>query len=132
MTFYANQTGEFAVSPPGPATFIDDRALHPGQTVSGSFRIANQTGVTKSILLSAEPSASDLNATLRLRLASGGETLREGPLDRLGTPGGKPLVVAPGESATVDLAAHLETADGDGAAAALVQVAIQFEAGSKR
>src|SRR5882724_4935191 len=55
--FYANQTGELAVSPPGPAKFIDDSALRPGQSVNGDFSVTNQTGIRESIGLVPLPSA---------------------------------------------------------------------------
>lgn len=125
---YANQTGELAASPAGPKAFIDDAAMHPGQSASGSFRIANQTGVTESIRLSALPSVPDLNDTLELGLRNAGRTLRTGTIGELAKPGGVALVLGPGESTTVDATAHLEPAAGTGAAAALVEVAIHFDA----
>jgi hypothetical protein len=124
---YANQTGELAISPPGPAKFIDDPRLRPGHSVGGDFRVSNQTGVREAIHLIALPSAHELDHTLELRLSSGGETLAEGPLGSFARPRGKPLTLGPGESATVHATARLSPAAGQDAAAALVDVAISFE-----
>jgi hypothetical protein len=127
--FYANQTGELAVSPPGPAKFIDDSALRPGQSVSGNFSVTNQTGVRESIQLIPLPSAHELDGSLRLRLSSGGVLLEEGSLGSLAHGGGKRLVLAPGRSAVVSTTASLPAGAGDNVAAALVDVAITFQLG---
>lgn len=127
--FYANQTGELAVSPPGPAKFIDASALRPGQSVSGDFSVANQTGIREAINLSPLPSAHDLDDALELRLSSGGRTLEEGTLGSLAHGGGRPLILEPGQSAVVTTTASLPRSAGDEAAAALVDVAINFDPG---
>ena len=128
--FYANQTGELAISPPGPAKFIDASALRPGQSVSGDFNITNQTGIREAITLVPLPSAHELDSSLRLRLSSRGETLEEGTLGSLGHGGGRPLIIAPGQSAAVNTIASLPPGAGDEVAAALVDVAINFQLGT--
>ncbi|MDX6607863.1 MAG: hypothetical protein QOD14_2403 [Solirubrobacterales bacterium] len=131
--FYANQTGELAVSPAGPAKFIDDPALRPGESTSGDFRVTNQTGVREAIHLVALPSAHDLDTNLELRLSSAGATLAEGTLRSFARAQGEPLVLAPGQSATVTATASLSRAAGQAAAAAaLVDVAITFDLGTAR
>jgi hypothetical protein len=130
--FYANQTGELAISPPGPAKFIDASELRPGQSVSGDFSVTNQTGIREAIHLVALPSAHELDASLHVQLSSGGITLEQGTLASLAGPGGRPLVLEPGESAVVTATASLPASAGDEVAAALVDVAISFELGGPR
>jgi hypothetical protein len=130
--FYANQTGELAITPAGPAKFIDDPALRPGQTVSGHFSVANQTGITESIHLIASPSAQGLDSGLEVRLSSGGKTLAAGTLGSLANGAGHPLVLAPGRSALVTATASLPSGAGNDVAAALVDVAIGFRLGGIR
>jgi hypothetical protein len=125
--FYANQTGELAISPPGPAEFIDATALRPGQSVSGDFRVTNQTGTREAIRLSALPSAHDLDDALEVRLTSGGTPLASGPLSSLARPSARPLLLGPGQSAVVSATAALALGPGDDVAAALVDVAITFQ-----
>jgi hypothetical protein len=133
VSVYANQTGELAVSPAGPARFVNDPLMRPGQSASGRFRVTNQTGVTESIRLAALPSAHDLDGSLDLRLASNGETLVDGSLASLAKPGGTPLVLWPGESRTVSVTVSLSPAASDEvAAAALVEIAVTFEPESVR
>lgn len=130
--FYANQTGELAVSPPGPAKFIDSAALRPGQSVSGDFSVTNQTGIRETISLVPLASAHELDSSLLVRLSSGGTTLEQGSLGSLGSAAGRPLVVEPGESAVVTATASLPAGAGDDVAAALVDVAITFQLGATR
>jgi hypothetical protein len=130
VSVYANQTGELAVSPPGPATFLDAPRLHPGQSANGSFRLTNQTGVDEAIALSAVPSSHRLDETLSLRLRSRGRTLANGTLSSLESIGGRLLVLRPGETAKVSGDVYLARDAGPDAAAALVQVAIHFELGA--
>jgi hypothetical protein len=129
---FANQSGELAVSPAGPAQFIDAPALRPGQAGKGSFRVTNQTGVREAIRLGAAPSAHALDRALELRLRSGGRTLAEGMLGSFPRPGARPLVLGPGESATVTASASLSPAARNRVAAALVNVAITFKLGAAR
>jgi hypothetical protein len=127
LGFYANQTGELAISPPGPAKFIDASELRPGKSVSGDFSITNQTGIREAITLVPLPSAHELDSSLQLRLASQGKTLEEGALGSLAHGGGRPLIIDPGKSATVTTTASLAAGAGDEVAAALVDVAINFQ-----
>jgi hypothetical protein len=127
--FYANQTGELAISPPGPAKFIDASSLRPGQSVSGDFSVTNQTGIREAITLVPLPSAHELDSSLQLRLSSHGETLEEGTLGSLAN-GGRPLIIDAGQSAVVTTTASLPASAGDEVAAALVDVAINFRLGA--
>jgi hypothetical protein len=129
--FYANQTGELAVSPAGPAKFIDERAMRPGQSVSGDFTVTNQTGIRESISLVPLASAHELDSSVRVRLDSRGATLEEGTLGSLAQ-GGRPLVLDPGGSAVVTATASLHSGAGSGVAAALVDVAVNFRLGDGR
>jgi len=130
VSVYANQTGELAVDPPGPATFIDAPRLHPGHSASGSFRLINQTGVTEHVRLAAIPSSHGLDDKLSLRLQGQGETLADGTLASLASGGERRLVLRPGETAKVGATVTLAPDAGPGAAAALVDVAIHFQLGT--
>jgi hypothetical protein len=129
---YANQTGELAVSPPGPAKFIDAPTLRPGQSVSGQFSVANQTGIGQRIALVPLPSGHELDDELELRLSSGGALLGSGTLGSLANGGNRPLVLAPGQSAVVEATASLPPDAGSDVAAALVDVSIDFRLGGAR
>jgi hypothetical protein len=120
----ANQTGELAVSPPGPAKAIDAPALRPGDSATGRFRIANQTGVRERIRLIPSPSEHSLDRALSLRLASRARTLGDGPLGSFAAR--RPLVLDPGQAAYVNAKVSLAPEAGSGVAAALVDVAIGF------
>jgi hypothetical protein len=128
--FYANQTGELAVSPAGPAKFIDAKALRPGQSASGDFQVTNQTGIREAISLSALPSAHQLDEALEVRMSRGGTTLAAGRLGSLAQASGTPLVLGPGQSAVVSTTVTLPPGPGDDIAAALVDVAITFQLGT--
>jgi hypothetical protein len=125
VSVYANQTGELAVSPPGPKPLIDARALRPGDIASGHFRVANQTGVRERIRLEATPSAHSLDGALTVRLSSQGRTLGGGLIGSFEATRG--LVLDPGRSADVRARVSLPDDAGPDVAAALVQVAITFE-----
>jgi len=127
VSVYANQTGELAVSPPGPNTFVDAPRLHPGQSASGSFRLTNQTGMAEAIGLAAAPSSHRLDETLSMRLTSRGRTLANGTLAALSASGERKLVLGPGETSKVTATVSLAPNAGADAAAALVDVAIHFE-----
>jgi hypothetical protein len=130
--FYANQTGELAISPPGPAKFIDAPELRPGQSVSGDFSVTNQTGIREAITLVPLPSAHELDSFLQLRLSSRGDTLEAGTLGSLAHGNGRPLIIGPGQSVVVTTTASLPPGAGDEVAAALVDVAINFQLGAAR
>src|SRR3954451_18426008 len=101
VSVYANQTGELAVEPAGPADFLHARELRPGASASGSFRVTNQTGRREAIRPAAVPSARDLDDSLRVEISSGGRTLASGPLGSIAADTAEPLVLDPGESAKV-------------------------------
>jgi hypothetical protein len=122
LSVYANQTGELAVSPAGPAAFIDAPRLHAGQSASGSFRLTNQTGIAQSIRLVPVPSSHRLDHALSLRFASDGRAIA----------GNLRLVLQPGGTARVDATISLSPDAGQAAAAALVDVAIHFDLGADR
>ena len=129
VDFYANQTGELAVSPAGPAKFIDAPELRPGQAASGNISVTNQTGIREAIRLTALPSAHELDEDLGITLSGGGVTLRQGVLGSLAKQGGRPLLIDPGKSAVVTATATLPPGAGGDVAAALVDVAIHFQLG---
>ena len=127
VSVYANQTGELAVVPPGPAAFIDAPRLHPGQSASGSFGLANQTGTTERVRLVPVPSGHRLDHTLGLRLTSRGETLADDTLASLAAGSDQTLALRPGETARVEATATLSPNAGPAAAAALVDIAIHLD-----
>jgi hypothetical protein len=106
---------------------IDEPTFRPGESASGSFRLTNQTGVREAIQLGATPSAHGLDRALELRLSSDGRILAEGTLGSFPGTDAAPLVLGPGQSATVEATASLSPTLGEEAAAGLVEVAITFE-----
>jgi len=122
---YANQTGELAVSPAGPAKLIDAPALRPGGAEVGDFRVANQTGIREAISLGASPSAHGLDHLLTLQLTDKGRVLGRGELGSFQAT--RPLVLGPGRSADVRVRVSLPSDAGPEVASALVDVAITFE-----
>jgi len=129
VSFYANQTGELATSPPGPARFLTRSVFRPGESAAGRFRVTNQTGTPESLHLAAMPSAHSLDRLLDVKLSSGGRTLAAGELGSLSRPSRGVLTLAPGESATVSVAASIPSTAEDRIAAALVDVSINFSLG---
>jgi hypothetical protein len=107
LTAHADVTGELAVSPTGPSDFLHARALHPGQTASGSFTVTNQTGQRQSIRARAIASDPKLAHLLTLSLNRGGR-----------------LVLAPGESGSITATAALVPAGGSHWQAALIDYAV--------
>jgi hypothetical protein len=127
VSFYANQTGELAISPPGPEDFLRERALMPGGSeAAGEFDVTNQAGGSLELRLSAVGSDRALDDELQVEISSDGRELAGGLLGELEEPTGAPLVLAPGDSATVNVEASL-SGDARAAAASLVDVAIGFD-----
>ena len=127
VSFYANQTGELAVSPPGPETFLRNRSLMPeGAAATGEFEVTNQTGVMLELRLSAVGSDDVLDDELEVEMSSGGRVLATGLLGGLEEPAGTPLVIAPGESAAIEVTASLP-GEAPAAAASLVDVAVGLD-----
>jgi hypothetical protein len=129
VTFHANLTGELGVAPAGPEPFLRDDALRPGGTTEGTFDLTNQTGAPLTIRFRALSSEPSLDEFLQVALSSHGTALASGTLASLGTPGGTPLVLSPGETRPVSLTATLDPAAGPAAAAALVDVGVSFALG---
>ena len=88
--------------------------------------MTNQAGESLELRLSAVGSDRVLDEELRVEISSAGRDLAGGLLGDLEEPTGAPLVIAPGDSATVTVDASLP-GDAPAAAAALVEVAIGFE-----
>ena len=131
VSAYSNQTGELAIEPAGPADFLHVADLLPGNSASGSFRVTNQTGTQETLRATAVPSTHALDRLLSVEIGSGGDrTLASGSL--ASTEAGDPLVLDPGQTATVSVRLALAKDAGDKVAAALVEIAIVFqpEAGS--
>ena len=103
--------------------------FRPGESAAGSFRVTNQTGTPESLHLAAMPSAHSLDRLLDVKLSSGGRTIAAGELGSLSRPSSGVLTLAPGESATVSVAASIPSTAEDRIAAALVDVSINFSLG---
>jgi hypothetical protein len=106
LTAHADVTGELAVSPAGPSYFLHARALHPGQSASGSFTVTNQTGQRQAIR--ARAIASNPKLALLVTL-----TFRQ-----------RRLVLAPGESGSIRATAALPRTSGSHWQAALIDYAV--------
>jgi hypothetical protein len=106
LTAHADQSGELAVSPAGPADFLHVRALRPGEARSGGFTVTNQTGQTQLVRATARPSDPKLAPVIRLRVDQAS------------------LVLAPGQSGTLTATASLARRPGDRWQAALIDYAL--------
>jgi len=125
VSAYSNQTGELAIEPAGPADFLHSSNLLPGDSSSGSFRVTNQTGAREALRATAVPSSHALDRSLSVEISSGDSGLASG---LLGSPeAGDPLVLGPGQTATVSVRVSLAPDIGEKAAAALVEIAIVFQ-----
>ena len=107
LTAHADVTGELAVSPAGPSYFLHARALHPGQSASGSFMVTNQTGQRQAIRPRAIASNPKLAHLVTLTFRQGGR-----------------LVLAPGESGSITATAALPRTSGSHWQAALIDYAV--------
>lgn len=128
VSAYANQTGELAVDPAGPADFLSDPELRPGASASGSFRVTNQTGAREALVLGARPSSHELDYSLEIEIRAGSTTLVSGTLGSLSERTPAPLLLDPGQTATIAVTASLADQTGPELAAALVGIAIVFDA----
>src|SRR5581483_588558 len=128
LSFSAEQTGELAVDPAAPATFIEAPELRPGDLARGSLRMRNQTGRREAVRLRLVPSSHELDRILRVEIRSGNQTIASGPLGSMAGGAGDPIVLAPGAQAGVCIAVSLPADYSDAEAAAeLVEVAVTFE-----
>ena len=107
VTAHADVTGELTVSPAGPADFIHVRALRPGQEVTGSFTVTNQTGQPQRVQARAVPSDPHLASVVEIDFERGGT-----------------VVLGPGESAPVTARVRLSPSAGSGWQAALIDYAV--------
>jgi hypothetical protein len=128
VNLYANQTGELAVDPAGPADFLTVSELRPGASASGNFRVTNQTGVREALVLGARPSSHELDYSLAIEIRAGSTTLYSGTLGSLSEATPVPLLLDPGDTATVTVTVSLSGQTGPELAAALVGIAIVFDA----
>jgi hypothetical protein len=106
VTAHADVSGELAVSPTG-SYFLHARALHPGQSASGSFTVTNQTGQRQAIRARAIASNPKLAHLVTLSFSQGGR-----------------LLLAPGQSGSITGTATLARAGGSHWQAALIDYAI--------
>ncbi len=125
----AGQTGELAVSPAAPEPLIRAAALHPGdESGASTVTITNQTGQVQWVRVGGRASEPSLDRALTLRVSGPGGALASGALADLGTPGGAPLVLSPGESAVVTASISLAAEAPEGWQAARVEVSLVFAA----
>lgn len=73
-------SGELAVT---PAELLSRSGLTPGDTVGGSARVRNTTGVGMTVWLRARPSTRALDTSLRVRVRLAGDVLYNGTLGGL-------------------------------------------------
>jgi hypothetical protein len=75
----ANLTGELNVSPAGK-TFLRGRALMPGDGVTGTLQVRNQTAKALDVRARLAADRPDLNRVLHASLDADGVRLYDGPL----------------------------------------------------
>jgi hypothetical protein len=107
VTVHADLTGELAISPAAPADFLHSRSLHPGESVSASFSVTNQTGQPQSVRASAIPSDPKLAHLVTLTFSDGGR-----------------LVLGAGQSGRITATATLHQTAGSHWQAALIDYAL--------
>lgn len=98
-------SGELAVRPAAPERLMK-ASLMPGEQGSASFEVGNQTGSSLVVSLRAEPSSSELDGQLEVRIEASGRTLAETTLGSL-RHASMPLALDPGSSAKVDVTVGL-------------------------
>jgi hypothetical protein len=125
VSVYANPTGELAVDPTGPSAFLTVSALRPGGSASGSFRTTNQTDRTQRIWLGARPASHELDGWLEVQMSADSRMLASGPLGRTAA-AAEPLVLASGESATINVTLRLSADAGPKALLALEDIVVTF------
>jgi hypothetical protein len=77
----ALQTGELEVDPISP--FLSDSSVAPGAPAGGTFDVYNETAVTLSVGIHAEPATRDLDALLMVQVDAGSRRLYRGTLGGL-------------------------------------------------
>ncbi|MDP9227746.1 MAG: hypothetical protein M3M99_01690 [Actinomycetota bacterium] len=127
VSAHADLNGELALSPAGPANFIHERALRPGDVATGTVLVRNQTGQRQDVRVWALGSTPALDQALELSFAAGDRQLRAGTLGDLAAKGGGAVVLAPGESTEITTTASIRAGAPAGWEAALVDVAVLFD-----
>jgi hypothetical protein len=102
-----NTGGAVAAAPATPKPVIHAARIRPGRSVSGRFRLTNQTGRTMEVGLRALPSSTGLEGVVHLRLTADRqlsnttvEGLRKTPSD--------PVALRPGQTTELRAAAWIE------------------------
>lgn len=122
VTFVGAPTGELGISPTG--SFLTGTAMRPGSEARGSLRVTNQTGKELAVLVRALPESEDLDAALHVEVDASGRRVFEGTLGDLRH--GARIVVARGDTASLDFRAWLpESLDG-GYGGRVVSVAVEL------
>ncbi|HEX6459365.1 MAG TPA: hypothetical protein VF032_10660 [Thermoleophilaceae bacterium] len=125
VRFEALQTGEIGVSPLHP--FVSTPSLLPGSSIAGDVTVRNQTGVPLATSLRAQPSTRGLDRLLRVRVASGAQTLYDGMLAGLRTAGTRPLTLRPAQAARVRVRASLPDGLRNGFQGRILDVGLEIQ-----
>jgi hypothetical protein len=125
VVFLAAPTGELGVSPVG--AFLSGTGLEPSSESRGHLAVTNQTGKRLSVRVRALPESRDLDAALRVEIASDGRRLFDGTLGDLRR--GADVAVDPGVTARLDFHAWLPQSLRDGYRGRVVSVT--FDLGSR-
>jgi hypothetical protein len=125
----ALQTGPVGVAPLQP--FLKKPSLLPGQSVSGSVGLRNQTSVPLALRLRALPSVHDLDRLLRVRVSAGDTTLYDAQLGGLRA-GAAPLRLAATRSVNVRITASLPGFVHSGFQGRIVDVGLQIDSRNVR
>ena len=109
----ANPTGELNVSPAGKP-FVHGRALMPGDGVTGTLKVRNQTAKALAVRARLAADQPDLNRVLHASLDADGVRLYDGSLGGLRRFSPETVRVASGETIDVTLRLSLPSATKSG------------------
>jgi len=105
----ANLTGELDVSPAGK-TFLRGRALMPGDGVTGTLQVRNQTAKALDVRARLAADRPDLNRVLHASLEADGVRLYDGSLGGLRRFSPEAVRIPSGETIDVELRLSLPSA----------------------
>jgi hypothetical protein len=118
------QTGELQLSSVAP--LINASGLRPGASANGAVEVRNSSGSRLSVLVTAEPSISDLDRLLWIEISVAGTRIFRGPLGEL-RDGSRRFRISPQQTRTLDVRAWLPATVDDGYEPRVDRVSLSFE-----
>jgi hypothetical protein len=118
------QTGELQLSAVTP--LINASGLRPGASAEGTVGVRNSSGSRLSVVVTAEPSISDLNRLLWIEISVAGTRIFRGPLGELRYGSGR-FRISPQQTRTLDVRAWLPATVDDGYEGRIDSVRLSFD-----